>query len=261
MVKSKRLVHRLFPACIGLAALVTQFLSCGLEEYYYLDPVPQSSITMELNNKATIQMPSSSYSYFTHFSIFYRVYISGSAVTGTIQTSYDALRNINPALAADFSAIYPLTDITNTGSTNVGAQFKSRRFYELELYGIDIASILDSTAFGGTMVIEFPPNTGSLPTLTLNGASFSLYRSTGDGTFAPRPNRYFLNHPDLNSSANTAAHINADVADNIGISSDPAQRYTYAIMYLSAIGLNSQDITIVYSKPVFIGIFRLPQSS
>ena len=265
MKKSLPLI-RLPLAWFSFFLLTMQYVSCGLEEYYYLPSLQEAggNLEVELNNKATIRLPnintsSGGYYYFRHFAIFYRIYISGQNESGQIQTSGSALSNINASLASDYSAIYPSTDITSTTSnTAVGSLFRNRRYYELALENEDIKSRLSSP--GGTLILEFPTNVGENPTLTLGGTSSVLYRSNGEGVFTPEPNRYFLNSPDLNKRENAVPLKNADVADNPSLN-ESAARYTYVSMYIVLEGIDERNFTPVYSRPAFIGILRLPEAN
>ena len=254
MIKKRFLI--LFPV------LCAVFCSCGLEAYYYIAPVPKDSITMELSNTATIKLPSSSYegysSYFTNFIIFYRVYISDTNQDTKIDTE-TLMETINRSLRDDWRAIYPSTDITSTTvNTSIGTLFSNRKYYTLELEGQDINSRLSNASLGATLAINFPTLNGVRPTMAINGTPYTLYRTNNGGVLKPEPDRYFLNSPDLYSSANTQdANKNADVADKSGIS--PSPRYTYVSMYIAAQG---QDyLTYFYSMPTWIGVFKLPQSN
>jgi hypothetical protein len=109
---------------------------------------------------------------------------------------------------------------------------------------------------GATLVIDFPPATGSIPSLTIDGSlSLNLYRSTGNGSFSPVPDRYFSNTSELNSSVNVTSTVNGDVVDNSAVS---GTRSVFAAMYIVTTGLDQQIYTPIYSIPTFIGIFRLP---
>ncbi|MDR1446839.1 MAG: hypothetical protein LBI90_08095 [Treponema sp.] len=235
-----------------LALLIS---SCGIEDYYFLYSVPQGNIQVTLNNRATIQLPSLSadYYYFTNFTIFYRLYISGSQESGTIQTSQASLGSINPYLSSDYFAIEPYTKSDTTVSATTGSLFKGRNFYTLELETANIDDVLSSDVMGQTLIIDFPV-TGVRPFLSIGGFSYTLYRSTGEGSFNPVPNRYFLNTSELNSSSNVSSTVNADVANRTGIS---GSRFTYAAMYIVVTGIDS-NFTPIYSAPTFIGIFALP---
>jgi len=231
------------------------FLSCGIEEYYYLDPVPQTNITVVMNNTATINLPTLTQSYATHYTIFYRIYISGLPTSSEIQNSSVALREINPSLFYDYDTIYPYTDpAANTTASAIDSLFRSRAYYELELEGIDIKSKLSS---GGTVTIDFPANSGYRPTLTRNNETpVHLYRSNGGGDFTPEPDRLFFNSDDINNNSKATSTINADVAPNTGITG--SQRYTYVSMYIVTVGLNLEGLNQIYSKPTHISIFKLP---
>ncbi|MDR1252701.1 MAG: hypothetical protein LBK62_11145 [Treponema sp.] len=250
-------------AAVVLGMVSGGLTSCGLEEYAYVEPVPQGNIVeVVLNNKATIRLPNIGSNVFTNFSLLYRIYISGQNESGQIQTSSSALSAINSTLASDYAAIYPSTDLTSSsGSTNVGSLFRSRGYYEMFLQGTEIRTLLGSGSRGKTIVIDFPPVTGNIPTLTFDGGtSYNLYRSTGqDGiqtdTSRPLPNRYFQNHADLNAGANATDKTNMDVSPN----SAPTIRYAYVSLYIVSTGRDKMNP--VYSNPTFIGILKLPEAN
>jgi len=235
-------------------------LSCGLESFYYLDYIPEGTITD--NTSAVIQLPPISaegYSnYFINFTIFYRIYISGEGLSGTINTS--TLRNlINSALNSDFQSLYSLTDITSTtvNTSNLENTFFNRRYFKLVLEEEDIGKVLGRDSLGKTLGIRFPGN--EIPTLILDGVSYTLKRANSGQNiiFSPEPeNRYFLNHSDLNNPAYVTNEINADVAANTRTT---PVRYTYVSMYIAAIG--GEFITTIFSQPTHIGIFRLPEAN
>ncbi|MCL2066081.1 MAG: hypothetical protein FWG99_01280 [Treponema sp.] len=241
---------------IILFALI--MLSCGLEEYYYLEQVPEEYIEAEFVNKATVRLPSLTAHYATNYGIFYRIYISGH-LTDSIQLSSADLGLINSTLAADYSAIYPSTDPTSTSiNTAIGTLFRNRRYYELALDGTNIRNVL--TRNGGTLIFEFSTVPGEVPTLSLNaGTPIPLFRSNGEGTFIPEPDRYFFNSPDLNDNAKTTETINADTNPNTGIQ-EGAFRYTYVSLYVVAMGMDDRNFSTIFSKPTHIGIFKLPDS-
>jgi hypothetical protein len=255
-----------------LPLVLAGFLSCGLEEYYYLDPVLQDNIVMVFNNKATIQLPGSGangYNYFTHFTIFYRIYISGIDTVAKIETTDDR-NNINGNLSADWNAIYPSTDTTSTtANTSIDRLFNNRKYYQLVFSETSDASVLTNAALGKKIEIDFPITSGVRPTLTIKGATaaddvvYTLYRSNsntgGGGEFLPQPDRNFLNSPELYDSANARdANKNPDVADNSLAPPPPQIRFTYVSLYIAAEG--KDYLTSFFSLPTFIGVFKLPNT-
>jgi len=237
-------------------------LSCGLEDIPYIDYIPDG--TMTDNNFASIWLPSNSNegysSYFTHFEIYYRIYISGEGLPGLINTS-ELRRQVNGSLDSDFQGLYSLTDKTNTSiiPSNLETTFNNRRYYKLTLEEDNIDNVLNSGSLGKTLDIQFSPLNGKRPVLLLNGASYTLRRAVSGPSlnFNPVPdNRYFLNHPDLYNTANVTNDINADVATNT--QTNPDLRYTYASMYIFAVG--KDYLSTIYSQPTHIGIFRLAEA-
>ena len=247
-----------------LIALCVFFGSCGIENYLFLPPVPAGDIHLELNSRAEIALPDfdmGEYYYFSHFTIYYRIYISDSAESGDIQLSQTNLGRINSSLASHYAALSPYTnnDTTNV-STAIASQFNTLKYYTLYLENAHIDDILGADALGGRLSLDFTQTPGRPPTLSVNGQAYQLYRSTGDGNFNPRPNRFFLNDPELNSSENAGGDtgnslINNDVANKTISASLP--RYTYVNMYILAAGSDDNYVAL-YSRPTHIGILRLP---
>jgi hypothetical protein len=248
-------------AGICLISLIS-LLSCGLESFYYIDYIPEG--TMSDPTYAEIQLPSSSTegysSYFINFAIFYRIYISGEALSGLINTS--SLRNqVNSALNSDYQSLYSLTDITSTtvNTQNLENAFFIRKYFKLVLEGENIGNVLGRNSLGKTLKISFDPRSGVTPVLIIDDIPYTLQRAVSGQNilFSPVPdNRYFMNHPDLYNNANVTNEINADVAANTRTS--PELRYTYVSMYIAAIG--GEFITSIFIQPTHIGIFRLPEA-
>jgi hypothetical protein len=235
------------------------FGACGIDDYVYLSPVQESEINIRSNTQATIRLPSpnsSEVTYFTHFAIFYRIYISSSLQSG--QITPELMRTVNTTLYSDYNGIFPSSsnnssNSTSTTNTAVGSIFSSRRYYDMDLEGAAIESVLDKDSQGETLLIEF--SSADRPFLTLGGGrAYALYRSNGGGAFDPKPDRYFVNHSDLTSGANLTASINADVAGP----SPSGSSYTYVSMYIVKAGRDPQSLASVYSAPTFIGVFKLP---
>jgi hypothetical protein len=237
-------------------------VSCGIEDYFYLYPVPLGNIQIQLNSRATVGLPNidlQEFYYFTHFTVYYRIYISEIQETASIQLSTSSLSRINSALSSDYFAISPYTT-TNTQNapvnTSINSIFGTRNYYALALANADIENaILSSSSLGRTLEIEFDPiQTGrQYPYLTINGLSYDLFRSDGNGVFNPLPDRYFVNSSQLNSSQNATTAINADVV-NKNVS---GPRYTYVSMYIVVTGIDN-NFSPINSIPTHIGIFRLP---
>jgi hypothetical protein len=257
-------MRRIRLAGIGFCALWC-LLSCGLEAFYYIDYIPEAQY---FDTRTIVRLPSSSaegYSnYFDNFIVFYRIYISESLVnTGPhLQTSSGERNSINTALNSDYTNINPLTDLTSTtvSTANLENSFSNRKYFEMTLEGAEITHVLGSSSLGGTLEFAFPPNSGVNPTLILNGTVYTLQRAIEgqSSKFDPKPNRSFLNHPDLYNNANVTDADNADVA--VTSRSDP--RYTYVSLYIAAKGRSLElPPKAIFSQPTFIGIFRLADSS
>jgi len=239
-----------------LAILLTFsfFLSCGIQENYYLPQVPDSYISRTDISAAVLNIPSiDSYSFSRGYRIFYRIYISDVTITGSIGPS--EMNTINSVLANDYNALLPIANPANTTSITNRNTFINRNYFELELEGRDLSEVL--TSAGGTVSINFSQIPGTHPVLTINGNDYFLLRSRGEGTriFSPKPeDRYFFSTPELNAYENAGASsdINGDVAGRVDASEN-----AYVSMYIVAVGLDP-SFQRVYSKPTHINIFRLP---
>jgi hypothetical protein len=87
--------------------------------------------------------------------------------------------------------------------------------------------------------------------------TYVLWRSDGGGLFSPRPDRYFVNSRELWAPENISNQINADVVNKANLP-DGDRRYTYAAMFIVAVGVNPASYSNIYSTPSLIHVFRLP---
>ncbi|MDR2184224.1 MAG: hypothetical protein LBO80_00940 [Treponema sp.] len=214
-----------------------------------------------MNEQVTISLPSVSSSDFTHFALYYRIYISYSNRTGFSLSAND-LREINPALYTDYTYLSSYTSTSNTTTVNIASVMTNRNYQPL--YFEDSSGGISSgvlTTPGIQIQLHFPQSgdINNPPYLSLPGnARMKLKRSNGDGAFSPLPaHRYFLNTVDLNSDGNINTTVNADVAAPSG---SGATRYAYVAMYIATAGINEQAYTPIFSIPSFVGIFSLPNN-
>ena len=238
---------------------------CGLDDEYYLPQISSGNIRVQLNNNATIELPSISpitYSYFTNFAIYYKIYISDLRSDEQIaQDQTEQMSAINSTLTGDTNYLRGSTDPTvDTPSSTVLSNLNNRKYYALELEEENIISVLSSSS-SGQMAIYFTAD--SIPTMDFKNNTYNLWRSTGSSggvVFHPEPvdKRYFQNYPELNDSANVTPDKNADVA-NAATNIPASPRYTYVAMYILLKGFNPSNLNEIYGKPTFIGIFRLPE--
>ncbi|MDR2632656.1 MAG: hypothetical protein LBC51_03420 [Treponema sp.] len=241
-----------------LACLLTGLSSCGIEDYAFLYPV-SGRIEVELNSKTTITLSIAEASeYFTHFALYYRIYISAVPLLGSI--SQGDLSTLNTSLASDYSAFLPYTSNTDsTISTSVGSLFRNHNYYTLTVEEADIEDLLSPNSRNKTITLDFIQSPGTIPVLIIDNTSYRLQRSTGNGLFNPIPeDRYFLNTPELNTKTTaTPASINTDVAA-LPSGSTADVRYTYVALYIVAAGIDP-NFSPIYSAPTFIAVLRLPE--
>jgi hypothetical protein len=259
-VKKKKTVFPLFILALSSSFCVIQ-VSCGIEDYYYLYPVTKEngSITVASDYQASIILPDISASYFTHFTIYYRVYVTDQTVLDpSTDTSPSGLGRINQTLASDYSTFAQYIDSETNVNINMGSLFSNRNYYPLEVEGARInLDVLNQSSPRQTITLDFQG--GKNPTLKIsnNPVPFDLLRSTGDGKFSPQPaTRYFVNDQDLYNPSYINQNFNADVANKSGMAL--STRYTYAAFFIVVTGLDS-NYSPIYSTPAFIGVLRLPE--
>jgi hypothetical protein len=236
-----------------LLFLFVLFGSCGLEDYPYINAVPQSNITQELNNRAIVRLPNDyTGTPFTHFAVFYRIYVSSIPQASTTISSYSA---INPVLASDYNSFSTYIDSTTLVNVNMDSLFSGRGYKYLNLMDHNISNVLSSSVLGGNLVFDF--SSSKVPTMTAASNVYTLWRSDGNGLFSPRPDRLFINREELWKSENINTTINADVANKSGL--EPSERrYTYAAMFIIAVGIDISNYSNIYSTPSLIHVFQLP---
>jgi hypothetical protein len=251
---------------VFLSALSFSLSVCGIEDYPFIYPIPSGNIQRELNSRVTVSIPgdNSTSNYFTHFTVFYRIYVSD---INEVTPAKSNLSNINQALYNDYTRIEPYISNDSIGSASVGTLFSDRKFYSVEVNNADIDSLFSVSVLNRTVIFDFPQNPGSIPALVIGSSRYELIRSRGNGNFNPIPaDRYFVNDPDLYASTNINPNVNADVTDktdSAGNSLIPpsAVHHTYVCMYIVAAGLDSQTFSPLYSTPAFVGVLRLPDPS
>jgi hypothetical protein len=232
------------------------FVSCGIENYVYLEPVEY--VTSQGSTSAHITLPNNSSQEFRYYVIFYRIYISDQSIDGI--TTSEQRRIINSALASHYSTIDPYTANDNISPSSVGTVFTSVKYYplyvEISPMIVSMDQILQFTS-SGTVDIVFA-NTG--PYLRVNSPSPSgelpLRRSAD--RFTVSPNRSFFNSTgsgSLSDESRISETSNADVERNSSMTS--SRRYAYVSLYIAATGIDN-NFSAVYSRPKHIGVFRLP---
>ena len=231
--------------------------ACGIEDFPIIDPVPDGSVFRQMNDRASVPLPDDYYgSPFTHFEIYYSIYISNAYQPSTGPDTFPA---INSRLAQHFNEFNQYIDSTTHVNVDMERVFQNRGYYLLELQEENIREVLSSSVWGKQLVFDFP--TGIAPTMTVDGTSYILCRSTGDGgrRFDPEPqDRLFRNRNELSSSENiNDSTINLDVEDMPNIA-DGIPRYTFAAMYITAVGYNPNTYANIFSTPALIHVFQLP---
>jgi hypothetical protein len=248
-----------FPLFILAAFFCLLQGSCGIEDYYYLYPVTKENgaITVTGNDMARVtlpQLPALSATYFTHFTIYYRIYVTDEYVQDS--STEQGLSRINSTLAQDYSNFAQYIDSETNVNTNIGALFTNRNYYPLEVQGSSMSqNVLNPSSQGQTVTLDFAA--GKNPIIAIRGQTFALWRSTNDGKFSPQPpNRYFVNHSDLYNPSFINANNNADVVNKSNMTL--ATRYTYAALFIVVTGLDA-NYSPLYSTPAFIGVLNLPE--
>jgi len=231
--------------------------ACGIEDVPFVDPIPQGNITQAMNNRAFVRIPADSPgATFTNFAVFYRIYVSDTLQASTTATSvYSA---INPTLASDYNSFRSYIDSTTQVNVDMDRIFQNRNYKYLVLEDPitnSIGTVLSESSLGQSLEFDF--SSSKRPTMTLGGNTYVLWRSDGGGLFSPRPDRYFVNGEELWNPDNINSQINADVVNKANISGS-GMLYTYAAMFIVAVGYNPSSYSNIYSTPSLIHVFLLP---
>jgi hypothetical protein len=240
---------------LGICALLLAlfFGACGIEDFPVLPPIPQSNVIQQFNDRATVYIPNDYVgTSFTNFAIFYRIYVSDTPQSST--SSESIFSTINPTLAADYNVFKGYIDSTTVVNVDMDRVFQSRGYKYLDLQPND--NILSSSSiFGTNLVFDF--SSSREPTMRAGSSEYTMWRSDGGGLFSPRPDRLFRNREELYRTENIDPTINADVVGKSGVA-DGSRLYTYAAMFIVAVGVNTASYSNIYSTPALIHVFQLP---
>lgn len=224
---------------IAVLCLVTLAISCGIDDNKYLSPA--SLVSSTLNSNAVVRLPDGStltidftngqiptltvpggMEFGREYEIYYRIYLSDTLMD-TVNTD-SARQDVNPTLAADWTAMYNYTVDSNNLSGGVATLFTNRKYYALQI-----------------------------------DSSSRAIRSTGNGAFGPKPaDRLFTTSDDLLNPDYLTTSFNADVT---AAKSGVTPSYAYASMYVVIRDFNPQTLNPVYSSITFLNIFLLPSGT
>jgi hypothetical protein len=225
--------------------------ACGIEDYPFIYPIPEENVRPTMSNRAVVQIPTGyEGTPFSHFAIYYRIYVSDVPLANTDPNTFSA---INPTLNSNYNFFRPYIGSTTQVNVDMNRLFQNRGYNILNFEGHSISSVLSSSVWGRELIFDF--SSGRDPTMTVNDNTYTLWRATG--IFIPQPDRLFINSYDLTRSENLISTINADVQNKPGIAAG-IPLYTYAAMYITAVGINVAAYTEIYSTPVLIHVFLLP---
>ena len=238
--------------------LFTLFLgACGIETFSIIYPIPQSNISQEMNNRAVVRIPNDNAGDdipFENFEIFYRIYVSDMPQSSISESTYPA---INATLVSDYNTFKSYINSTTTVNTNMDTVFQGRRYRYLYLQdGNRASSVLTSSVLGTSIVFDF--SSSKAPTMIVGSSVYTLWRADSGGGlfFNPQPDRLFRNREELYKSDNINDTINADVVGKSGVTE--GRLYTYAAMFIVAVGVNVSSYSNIYSTPALIHVFQLP---
>ena len=259
----------LLPLAAPLAILAAgMFLaSCGIEDYPFIYPIPQGNISYQSNNYAQVSVPNNNNNTaFAHFAIFYRIYVSDTLLADTSYGNASQYSTINTYLAQDYNSVAPYIDSTTLVNQNWDYNFRNRPAYlgsgigywYLALEGADIDNVLSSSVLGSTITFFFPsnPSQNGRPSMTIGSNVYILRRSDNNGLYTPRPGYDFINYDDLWDPQYINPNFSADVVNSGNMGG--GKRYTYAAMFIVAVGIDNSTYSSIYSTPSLVGVFLLP---
>jgi hypothetical protein len=277
--------------------LFAGFFSCGIEDDYpYLFPV--ETISTEGTTTVRIPVPDNYgnpanrlYEIFRYYAIFYRIYASDSNLSSV--TTSD-LASIHPVLSSDYYVFEPYTSNDTASPSAMASIFSARRYYQLyvqtgvpepqsaalilkhpdtvppfsppgvPIYNAGSTVIYPLAPSGCEIIITFAESAYGGPYLRLTypyavpsggtqSADLPLRRSV-DGGVTAVPDRTFYRSAALLTDA--GSNVNTDVEKKAGTI---VSQNAFVSMYIVAVGVDSRNLTAVFSKPKHLGVFRLPQ--
>jgi len=256
MVFRRRMPEYKFSVFVWFVVFVVHFSlflgACGIEDFPVIPPFPASNITRQFNDRATVSIPNDyTGTAFSNFAVYYRIYVSDIPQSST--SSESVFPTINPALNSDYNAFRGYIGSTTTVNVDMDRVFQGRNYKLLTLEPND--NILSSPSIFGTNII-FDFSSSRAPTMTAGSNTYTLWRSDGGGLFSPQPDRLFRNREELYRIENISSTINADVQAKTGVTD--GRLYTYAAMFIVAVGVNPSSYSNIYSTPALIHVFQLP---
>ena len=245
-------MKRCLPAFLALLSLLSLFTGCGLEEYAYIYPIPRNNIIHGVANATMIIPTTNAGTVFTHFVILYRIYISDTAIPMTPEPG--DFPSINPALKTHYDSIDYYNDESGRAfsSSLLESVFRNRGYRYLRLENADIDGVLSESILGSTVEFDFSLS-NRIPTMRVDsGSPYTLLRS--DELTLPEPDEYlFFNTDKLLIPPETLFDTERNNKPNKG-----SDEYTYAAMFIIAVGIDTDTYSWVYSNPTLIHVFRLP---
>ncbi len=229
-----QLKTRLFSPAF-MIVLSLGFLSCGIENYLYLNPVSSySAYPTYLSFTLPADQPSG---YFKNYRIYYRIYTSATGPTGATIGVADIG---NAALVSDYNALAPYFSSSENAPVYVQSLLEDQLgYYDLALAGVDITELLAEN--DKALTLDFDPvNIFNEVVLTIDGTGYAARRSV----INPIPDSTFYYSNDL------AESVDADIEDG-------GDGYAYAAFVIVAVGIDS-NASIVFSAPTFLGTLNLP---
>jgi len=237
------------------------------KEYPVIYPIPQGNISQQSNNYAQVRVPNNNNTAFAHFAIFYRIYVSDQLLADTGYGKASQYSTINTYLAQDYNSVAPYIDSTTLVNQNWDYNFRNRPAYldsgtgycYLALEGANIDNVLSSSVLGTTITFSFPsnPSQNERPSMTIGSQSpYFLRRSDNNSLNTPKPGYDFINYDDLWNPQYINPQFSADVVNSGNMVG--GNRYTYAAMFIVAVGIDTSTYSNIYSTPSLVGVFLLP---
>ena len=239
---------------LAMFLFLISLISCGIDEYVYLEPISSVTISSSDSQKITVNLPSSQSIYFDEYLIYYRIYPSTSASTANSlassnwSTIYNANLNYPATLETviknlSFKTISFAQDTQNSSIVTLNSPLKSSN--------ISANSI---TSF----VIDFNAANRVYPCLIV-GDTNKYYR--------------LLRNPDLNLDDQYKDILYYNTITYSTITSDPYKDYysfsgytrtgyPYAHIQLIAVATgHDSSFSSIYSTACQLGVFQLSDAT
>lgn len=222
------------------------FLSCGIDEYVFLEPVTSVTISSSDSQKITVALPSSQSIYFDEYVIYYRIYPSTTAIPNSMAASHwTTIYNANENAPATLETV-----LKNLSFKTIDFASDTNTSSIIPLNNPLRSSNIDSNSIA-SFVIDF--NDRAYPCLIVNDAN-AYYRIIRNSDLSLDDA-----YKDLLYYQYLTADSLKDVdTDHYAVSGFTRSTYPYAHVQLVIVASgHDSNFSILHSTACQLGVFQL----